>query len=249
VDGVSNFFVQNCTCGRFHTVTFETVSLFISYIYLRIPSYLGLRGEPFIFSDLDFFAVPSNAFIRIHISHWFCSMGHSWSNSLCDRHTQKCDIGPGLKTQPGIQFFFTNFGTNSYKRIHTIVIQIVLQICTRCGFCTNSYNFYTNSIVRIHTRCDFFILFLSLRKPQANDNDRINYLAIRKGSSRCFIRIRISNSYKTVWSAKTSKSEKVGLLPLPRYVKTCKIMYEKIRDTIHKSGLYSLTRVAYSQPL
>jgi hypothetical protein len=39
---------------------------------------------------------------------------------------------------------FLNFYTNSYKRIHTIVIQIVLRIRTRCGFCTNSYNFYTN---------------------------------------------------------------------------------------------------------
>ncbi len=103
-------------------------------------------------------------------------------------------------------------------------------------------------IVRIHTRCDFFILFLSLRKPRANDNDQINYLAIRKGSSRCFIRIRISNSYKSVRSAKTFKSEKVGLPPLPRYVGTCKNMYKKILATFRKSGLYSLTRVAYSQP-
>jgi hypothetical protein len=39
---------------------------------------------------------------------------------------------------------FLNFYTNSYKRIHTIVIQIVLRIRTQCGFCTNSYNFYTN---------------------------------------------------------------------------------------------------------
>jgi hypothetical protein len=67
--------------------TFETISMFFSYIYLRIPSYLGLRGEPFIFSNLYFFAVPSNAFIRICISCWFCSMGHSWSYSLCDRHS------------------------------------------------------------------------------------------------------------------------------------------------------------------
>ena len=72
-----DFFVHNCTCGRFHTVTFETVSLFFSYIYLRIPSYLGPRGEPPFFRQV-FFAVQSNAFIRIHISRWFCSMGHSW---------------------------------------------------------------------------------------------------------------------------------------------------------------------------
>jgi hypothetical protein len=38
-------------------------------------------------------------------------------------------------------------GTNSYKRILTIV----------CGFCTNSYNFYTNCIVGIHTKCDFYV--------------------------------------------------------------------------------------------
>jgi len=36
---------------------------------------------------------------------------------------------------------------------------------------------------------------------------------------------------------------------LPRYVGTCKIMYEKILDTIHKSGLYDFICVAYSQPL
>ena len=34
---------KNCTCGLFHTVAFETVSLFYSYIYLRIPLYLGPR--------------------------------------------------------------------------------------------------------------------------------------------------------------------------------------------------------------
>ena len=110
------------------------------------------------------------------------------------------------------------------------------------------HTIFIRIIVRIHTRCDFFILFLSLRKPRANDNDQINYLAIRKGSSRCFIRIRISNSYKSVRSAKTFKSEKVGLPPLPRYVGTCKNMYKKILATFRKSGLYSLTRVAYSQP-
>ena len=34
-------------------------------------------------------------------------------------------IGPGLKFQPGFFFFSANFCTNSCKRIHTIVIQIV----------------------------------------------------------------------------------------------------------------------------
>ncbi len=36
---------------------------------------------------------------------------------------------------------------------------------------------------------------------------------------------------------------------MPRYVGTCKIRYEKILDTIHKSGLYDFIQVAYSQPL
>ena len=42
------------------------------------------------------------------------------------RHSDDCkhDIGPRLKSQPGY-IFFTNFCTNSYKLIHTIVIQIV----------------------------------------------------------------------------------------------------------------------------
>jgi len=48
-----------------------------------------------------------------------------------------------------VQNFFTNFCTNSYKQIHTI-IQIIVRIRTQCGFCTNSYIFYTNCIVRIH---------------------------------------------------------------------------------------------------
>ena len=43
------------------------------------------------------------------------------------RHSDDCkrDIGTGLKSQPGYNFFFANFCMNSYKRIHTIVIQIV----------------------------------------------------------------------------------------------------------------------------
>jgi hypothetical protein len=39
------------------------------------------------------------------------------------------------------------FCTNTYTRIHTIV----------GGFFTNSYNFYTNCTVRIHTKCDFHV--------------------------------------------------------------------------------------------
>jgi len=43
------------------------------------------------------------------------------------RHSDnyKRDIGPGLKSQPEYNFFRGNFCTHSYKRIHTIVIQIV----------------------------------------------------------------------------------------------------------------------------
>jgi hypothetical protein len=44
-------------------------------------------------------------------------------------------------------------------------------------------------------------------------------------------------------------SENVELPPLPRYVGTCTILYEKILDTIHKSGLYSFICMAFSQPL
>jgi len=45
-----------------------------------------------------------------------------------------------------------NFGTNSYRLIHTIIFtNCIIRIRTRCGFCTNSYNCYTNCIVRIRT--------------------------------------------------------------------------------------------------
>jgi len=50
---------------------------------------------------------------------------------------------------------FLNFGTNSYKLIHTINLQIIVRIRIRCGFCTNSCNCYTNCIVRIRTRSGF----------------------------------------------------------------------------------------------
>ena len=118
--------VQNCTCGRFHTVTFETVSLFFSYIYQRIPSYLGPRGEPPFFQTGIF----------------CCSIQRFYTNS----HKSL------------ILFYgsFLNFGTNSYKLIHTIIFtNCIVRIRTRCGFCTNSYNCYTNCIVRLRTRCGF----------------------------------------------------------------------------------------------
>jgi len=50
---------------------------FRTFIY-GILSYLGPRGEPPFFQTWVIFAVQSNAFIRIHINRWFCSMGHSW---------------------------------------------------------------------------------------------------------------------------------------------------------------------------
>ena len=59
VDGGYNFLVHNFTCGRFHTVTFETVSLLFSYIYLRIRSYLGPRGEPPFFRTCFRCSYPS----------------------------------------------------------------------------------------------------------------------------------------------------------------------------------------------
>ena len=35
-------------------------------------------------SKTEFRLFPSRT---VHISRWFCSMGHSWSYSLCDRHS------------------------------------------------------------------------------------------------------------------------------------------------------------------
>ena len=46
-----------------------------------------------------------------------------------------------------MQFFFTNFCTNSYN----CYTNCVVRIRTQSGFCTNSYISYTNCIVRIHT--------------------------------------------------------------------------------------------------
>jgi len=130
---------------------------------------------------------------------------------------------------------FLNFGANSYKLIHTINLQIIVWIRTRGGFCTNSDNFYTNCIVRIHTIC--------LRKPRG-----INYLGIRN-DPLAFLYEFVSRIGIKVPSAKTSKSEKIGLPHLPSYVGTCTIMYQTILATIRKSRLYDLTPMAYSQPL
>jgi hypothetical protein len=141
--------VQDCTCGRFHTVTFETVSLFFSYIYLLIPSYRGPTGEPPFFQTCVFFAVPSNAFMNSQVADFVL-----WVI---------------------LEFWYEFIQTNSYN----CYTNCIVRIRTWCGFCINSYNCYanysTNSytvwflyqfiqiyiriIVRIHTRCDFFILF------------------------------------------------------------------------------------------
>ena len=55
--------------------------------------------------------------------------------------------------------------------------------------------------------------------------------------------------FVSVRSAKTFKSEKVGLPHLPRYVGTCKIMYKKIQDTIHKRGLYDHSMYGIVNPI
>jgi hypothetical protein len=63
----------------------DCISVF--FVHLSTDSFIpGAKGGTLhFFRREDFFAVPSNAFIQIHISRWFCSMGHSWSYSLCDR--------------------------------------------------------------------------------------------------------------------------------------------------------------------
>ena len=71
-----------------------------------------------------------------------------WHMALLQR--LQAILVPGWNPNPDANLFFTNFYMNSYKQINIIVIQIVLRIRTRCGFCTNSYIFYTNCIVRIH---------------------------------------------------------------------------------------------------
>jgi hypothetical protein len=167
-------------------------------------------------------------------------MGHSWSYSLCDQHTQRrlqarywsrveiptwdtifLLILVGIHTNEFIQLLYKLYSTNSYTVWFLYqFIQFLYEL-----YSTNSYKVW-------------FFYFVS-KSAQA---------ASKWHDHTKRILSRISNSYKTVRSAKTSKSEKVGLPPLPRYVGTCKIMYEKILDTIWKSGLYSLTRVAYSQP-
>jgi len=53
-----------------------------------------------------------------------------------------------------------------------------------------------------------------------------------------------TNSYYTI-CRKQRYSLKSDSMKLP----TCTILYEKILPTIHKSGLYDLTRMAFSQPL
>jgi hypothetical protein len=99
--------------------------LFFPYIYVLIPSYRGPRGEPPFFQTVIF----------------CCSILRFYTNSH--------------KSLISFYGSFLNFGTNSYKLIHTIIIQIVLRIRTRCGFCINSYNCYANCIVRIRIQFGF----------------------------------------------------------------------------------------------
>jgi len=60
------------------------------------------------------------------IVRYINKMGDGGGGAMDGRQSDDCkrDIGPGLKSQPGY-IFFTNFCTNSYKRIHTMDIQIV----------------------------------------------------------------------------------------------------------------------------
>ncbi len=51
--------------------------------------------------------------------------------------------------------FFTNFCTNSYKRIHTIVIQIVYYEFVHDVVFVPIHTIFIRIIVRIHTRCIF----------------------------------------------------------------------------------------------
>ena len=63
----------------------DCISIF--FVHLSTDSVIpGAKGGTSIFSD-GFFAVQSNAFIRIHISRWFCWMGHYRSYSFCHRHS------------------------------------------------------------------------------------------------------------------------------------------------------------------
>ena len=132
MDGVSNFFVQNCTCGRFHTVTFETVSLFFSYIYLRIPSYLGLRGEPFIFSD-GFFRCSIQCFYTNSYVADFVLWVILEVTTLWPAHTATITsaiLVPGWNPNLGYNFF-----SLILVRIHTNeFIQLLYKL-----YSTNSY--------------------------------------------------------------------------------------------------------------
>ena len=59
---------------------------FVPYIIEWIPKYLGRRGESLFVRLCDFFC-DTLIFIRIHISHQICNMGHSWSFWHCIRHS------------------------------------------------------------------------------------------------------------------------------------------------------------------
>jgi hypothetical protein len=106
--------------------------LFISYIYLRIPSYLGLRGEPFIFSDGFFRCFIQRFYTNSYVADFVLWVILEVTHSVTGTHSEdcKCDIGPGLKSQPGIQFF-----SLILVQIHTHeFIQLLYKL-----YSTNSY--------------------------------------------------------------------------------------------------------------
>jgi len=81
------------------------------------------------------------------------------------RHGDDCkpDIGPGLKSQPGNNFFRKFLYEFIQMNSDNCYTNCIVRIRTQCGFCTNSYNCYINWIVRIHTR-----LYHRLPRPLGN---------------------------------------------------------------------------------
>jgi hypothetical protein len=146
--------------------------------------------------------------------------------------TIKSHFGPGLKSQPGCNSFFANFCTNSYKNCYT---NCILRIRTRCGFCTNSYIFVyelysTNSYNELRARSA-----PRWRSPS------------REGETSCPDQVAPAAPTFRVHPAALT----LGYTRLPRPVRVRSWggwVRNGMRITIQKSGLYDLTRVAYSQP-
>ena len=121
--------------------------------------------------------------------------------------------------------FFFAVPSNAFIRIHISGIR-------QCGFCTNSYkiihtNCYTNCITNSYMMW-FLYQFIQILYELYSTNSYKTVLY--KFGSRISIK---------QFDRRNHRRPKNRLPPLPRYVGTCKIMYEKILDTIHKSGLSS----------